>query len=257
MTTTNQKTAWLYCRKSSKEARGVDEDAKSVERQETNGRIDAGALGATVTELFKDDAISGAETRRLRDRQRMLALIRSGVKPDFLIMQKSDRLSRRDGAEAVVELREIARAGVKIRFYAKREWFTYGDFKSNIVTFTEAEFNAEFRRMITEKTTEAFLHKAKRGLVLGGRRFGYTNVEDDQPGDIVINEDERPVVVRIFELRAAGYGYTRIAKTLNAERAPSAEAEPRREAAGGLVTFDRASRAAQRALSRDAGSVQD
>lgn len=89
---TMSKVAWLYCRKSSVEARGIDDDAKSVERQETNGRIDAGALGATVTEVFKDDAISGAETRRLRDKQRMLALIRSGVKPDFLIMQKSDRL---------------------------------------------------------------------------------------------------------------------------------------------------------------------
>lgn len=38
----------------------------------------------------------------------MLALIRSGDKPDMLIMQKSDRLSRRDGAEAVIELREIS-----------------------------------------------------------------------------------------------------------------------------------------------------
>lgn len=73
--------------------------------------------------------------------------------------------------------------------------------------------------MITDKTTEAFLHKARRGLVLGGRRFGYTNVEDDKPGDIVVNEAEGRVVVRIFELRAAGYGYTRIAKMLNKEKA--------------------------------------
>jgi hypothetical protein len=88
------------------------------------------------------------KTRRLRDKQRLLEMIRAGNAPfQKLVIQKSDRLSRRDGVEAMVELREIAKAGIEIWFYGKRERFTYGDFKSNISNFTEAEFNAEFRRV--------------------------------------------------------------------------------------------------------------
>lgn len=215
--------AAIYCRKSSAKARGVDEDAKSTKRQENNGRAFAAELGHTVPDayVFKDEAISGAEKWRLRDKQRLLEFVRSGGKPPFqvLIMQKSDRLSRRDGAEAVVELTEIAKAGIQIWFYWKRERFTYGDFKSNISNYTEAEFNAEFRRVVAEKTTEAFLDKARLGHVLGGRRFGYTNIKVDGRGDLKINDDERPVIERIFDLRAAGSGYTRIAKALNREKA--------------------------------------
>jgi len=115
-------------------------------------------------QVYADDAVSGAEVQKLRAKQRLLQLLRSGDAPfQVLIMQKSDRLSRRDGAEALVELKSIAKAGAQVWFYAKRERFTYGDFKSNVAGYLEAEFNAEFRRAIGEKTHEAMLQKAPRG----------------------------------------------------------------------------------------------
>src|SRR5918993_679623 len=70
------------------------------------------------------------------------------------------------------------------------------------------------------------LRKAKAGHVTGGRVFGYDNVDvtgpDGKRSHVVrrINEREAAIVRRIFELCAAGTGYTRIAKLLNHERAP-------------------------------------
>src|SRR5690349_5291786 len=122
MTTTLEEAAF-YGRKST-DSSHVDEDAKSVPRQIGNARAFAPTIGCTIPDrwVFKDDNVSGAESlKRLPDKQRMLAAIRSGKFPRKLIIQKSDRLSRRDGAEALVELREIAKAGVEIWFYAKRE----------------------------------------------------------------------------------------------------------------------------------------
>ena len=51
--------------------------------------------------------------------------------------------------------------------------------------------------------------------------FGYDNVRLDSHVERRINESEAVVVRRIFGLCADGHGYSRIAKLLNAERAPA------------------------------------
>src|SRR6185295_9888764 len=64
------------------------------------------------------------------------------------------------------------------------------------------------------------------GHVTGGRVFGYDNLRMDTGGvRRVINDSEAAVVRRIFELAATGVGLTNIAKTLNAEHAPSPRAQ--------------------------------
>ena len=67
------------------------------------------------------------------------------------------------------------------------------------------------------------LRKARAGHVTGGRVFGYDNVDvlgadgNARTSSGVINDAEAAVVRRIFELCAAGTGYSAIAKRLNAE----------------------------------------
>lgn len=215
--------AAIYARKSTEQTR-VDDDAKSVTRQVENARAFAAERGWTVAaeHVYVDDAVSGAEIRKLRAKRRFLDVIRAGRPPfDVLIMQDSDRLSRRDGAEALVELKSIAKAGVQVWFYAKRERFTYGDFQSNVTGFFKAEFNAEFRRAIAAKTTEALQKKARAGHVTGGKVFGYDNVRVNGHVERRVNETEATVVREIFDRYAAGVGFRVIAHELNARRVPS------------------------------------
>ena len=63
--------AAIYARKST-EQNGADADAKSVARQIESARAFATARGWAVADehVYADDAVSGAETRKLVNRQR-------------------------------------------------------------------------------------------------------------------------------------------------------------------------------------------
>jgi site-specific DNA recombinase len=213
--------AAIYARKST-EQRNADAEAKSVVRQIENARAFAKTKGWRVDEdhVYSDDAISGAETRKLVNRQRLLDAL-DGDRPPFqlLIMRDASRFSRRDGDEAFGELKRLAQRGIEIHFYEDASRFAFGTLGDNVVGFMRAEMNAEYRRQIARFTKEAMVRKAQAGHVTGGKCFGYDNVRMNGHTERRINDAQAAVVRRIFALCAAGMGYTRIAKTLNAEGA--------------------------------------
>jgi len=213
--------AAIYARKSS-DQKTADADAKSVARQIENARTFARAKGWTVLDdyVFSDEAVSGAETRKLRGRQRLLDMINSG-RPPFgaLILRDNSRFSRRDGDEAFGELKQLKIAGVEVWFYQDGTQFTFGDFSSNILGLVKAETAAEYRRQCGRLVDEALKRKHADGYVTGGRVFGYDNVKVNGHTERKINDAEAAVIRRIFALCANGTGYTRIAKQLNADGA--------------------------------------
>ena len=219
-------TAAIYARKST-EQNGADADAKSVARQIENARAFAASKGWQVSEehVFADDAVSGAEVRKLVNRQRLLDVIRAGGPFQVLILRDASRFSRRDGDEAFAELKAIARAGVEVWFYQDGQRFTYGTLADNVVGFVRAEMNAEFRRQIAKWTREAMERKARAGHVTGGRVFGYDNVRVDGHTERRINEGEAAVIKRIYEQYAAGRGLPTIAHALNSDAAPCPRAQ--------------------------------
>ena len=166
--------AAIYARKSTDQSSVADE-SKSVTRQVENARAFAASKGWTVDQgsIFIDDGISGAETGKLLAKERLRQLISSGRAPfKVLLMQSSDRLSRRDGDEAIGELKAIVRAGVDIWFYADGSRFEWGTFAANTLAFLRAEFAAEERRKASQRTRETMTRKARAGHVTGGRVFG-------------------------------------------------------------------------------------
>ena len=216
----------IYSRKSS--AQHVSDDARSVVRQIENAKKFAAAQGWRVDDrhVFCDDGISGAETTKLRGKQRLLELAASPACPfDIVILQAPDRFSRRSGAEALVELKQLARR-CEVWFYADGRRFDHEDtFQNNTLGFLQGEFAAEFRRAIARKTREAMVKKAEAGHVCGGKVFGYDNVRVDGHVDRAINAQHAEVIRRIFSMSANGSGYTKIAKTLNAARALAPRAQ--------------------------------
>jgi DNA invertase Pin-like site-specific DNA recombinase len=92
------------------------------------------------------------------------------------------------------------------------------------------------REKARQRTYDAMVRKARAGHVTGGRVFGYDNAEIlDAAGrrshvERRINEREAPVVRRIFQLCAEGFGKARIARLLNKEGAlaPRSQLLPRR-----------------------------
>jgi site-specific DNA recombinase len=220
--------AAIYARKST-EQKGTDEEAKSVHRQIENARAFARGKGWTVPDahVYADDAISGVETTKLRSRQRMIDLIASGRAPfGAVILRDASRFSRRDGDEVVAQLKQIAQR-VEIWYYGDNQRFAFGDLGSNVTAFISSEMAAEYRRSIAKWTTEAMHRKAQQGHVTGGTVFGYTNVRVGGHVERRIDEAQAAIVRRIFNEAAAGSGYIRIAKQLNADGVPPPTAKAR------------------------------
>lgn len=211
--------AAIYARKST--GQHVAEDDKSVTRQVENATAFAIERGWTVGPIFIDDGVSGAETKKLLEKQRLLDTIKNGPPFNVLIMQAQDRFSRRGGAEAHIELKAIARAGVSIWFYADKSQFEHGTFSSETLGFLKGEFAAEFRRNIAAKTHEAMLRRAKLGHVTGGKVFGYDNERLSGHVERRINKAEAKIVREIYQHYADGEGFKQIAHTLNAKKLPS------------------------------------
>jgi len=215
--------AAIYARKSTDDDRDKDDPEKSVTRQIENARAFALEKGWTVDDrlIFADDKVSGAETTRLVNKQKMIELIVGGACPfQALVMQAHDRLSRRDGDESFGELKRLAQH-VEVWFYADRKQFTYGTFESNVTGMLQGEFAAQFRRIIQQKTAEAMLRKAKAGYVTGGKVFGYDNVRLNGHVERHINPAEAAVVRDIYARYDHGDGFKQIAHALNAKRVPS------------------------------------
>jgi DNA invertase Pin-like site-specific DNA recombinase len=213
--------AAIYARKST-EQKNTDPEARSVPLQIDNARAFAKSQQWTVPEghVYKDDKVSGAETKRLVDRQRLLDLALSGRAPfQVVVMRDQSRFSREDGDVSFGELKRLAQAGIEIVFYADGSRFKFGTFSDNIVGFVNGELAAEYRRLVGRWTADAMVRKAKAGHVCGGKVFGYENVPVNGHKELRVLDAEAAVVRRIFELSASGCGYARIARQLNAERA--------------------------------------
>jgi site-specific DNA recombinase len=220
-------TAAIYARKSTDQS-SVADDQKSVTRQIEHARQYAGTKGWTVPDhlVFVDDGISGAE---FEERRPGFGRLMNALKPrppfQILIMAEESRLGREMFAVGYA-LKQIVQAGVRVFYYLEGRERTL-DSPTDKIMASLTQFADELEReRARQRTYDALQRKAKAGHVTGGRVFGYDNVRTAN-GHVerAINEAEATVVRRIFALCADGVGKSRIAKTLNAEHAPSPRAQ--------------------------------
>ena len=116
-------------------------------------------------------------------------------------------------------------AGVRVFFYLEDRERTLDTAIDKVMLLSLTNFAAEMEReKARQRTYDAMVRKARAMHVIGGKVYGYTNVDVlDVAGQRVhvtrkINADEAAIVRRIFEMYASGIGTTTIAKTVNAER---------------------------------------
>jgi site-specific DNA recombinase len=209
-------TCALYARKST--AQDVSDDAKSVTLQLARGRAFAEGKGWRVVDEFADDAVSGALTSRLVGRARMLAAAADG-KFSVVIVRDFDRLSRDDREANVVYALEDC--GITVWCYSDLSRVDTRTALNRGMLSMKATFAAAEREAASSRTHEALRAKAARGHVPNGVCFGYQNVREGDHSVRTIVPDEAAVIVKIFEMAAAGQGYLRIARALNAAGAPA------------------------------------
>ena len=221
----------IYARKSSDQF-GAADDQKSVVRQVEHARAFAASKGWQVLEdhIYVDDGISGAEFAARPSYVRLMNALKPRPAFQVLVMSEESRLGR-EAIETAYALKQLITAGVRVFFYMEDRERVFDSPTDKLLMSVTAFADELEREKARQRTYDAMQRRAKAGHVTGGRVFGYDNVEvlsePDAQGrkvrqrvDRRINEREAAIVRRIFELCAGGTGYTRIAKTLNAERVP-------------------------------------
>jgi len=224
---TNPEIAAILARKSTDQS-GVVDAERSVAHQVEQGNAYAARHGWVVDEryIFVDDGISGAEFVKRPGLIRLLGLLTPHAPFQHLIMSEESRLGR-EQIETAYILKRILDAGVRVHFYLDDRERTLDSPMDKMMAGLQ-HFAAEMEReRARQRTYNAMASKARAGHVTGGRVYGYDNVDVFAPDPTAegrpkrlfvsrrINDEQAPVIRRIFTLCADGYGLTRIAKALN------------------------------------------
>ena len=222
--------AAIYARKSTAQP-GVADEAKSVTRQVENARAFAASKGWTTDDghIFVDDGKSGAEFERRPGLQSLMRTLKPKTPFEVLVVSEQKSLGR-EQFETGHLIKQLAQAGVEIFEYVHGASLTPKNWQDKALSNMRSMADEAHREQTRERVHEAHLGKVRRGYVVGGRVFGYRNVDifngTDQHGrplrshvERQINEDEVAVVVCIFELYASGLGLKAIAKRLTSEGA--------------------------------------
>lgn len=180
--------------------------------------------------MYVDDGISDAEFANRPGFLRLMNALKPRPPFQVLVMSEESRLGR-EAIETAYALKQLVTAGVRVFFYLENRERTLDSPTDKIMLSLTAFADELEREKARQRTYDAMLRKAQAGQVTGGRVFGYDNIDviaaDGKRSHVErrINDAEATVVRRIFELSAAGTGYTRIAKLLNAEHALAPRAQ--------------------------------
>jgi DNA invertase Pin-like site-specific DNA recombinase len=222
--------AAIYARKSTEQT-GTTQEARSVTRQIDHARAYAATKGWTVAEahVYVDDGISGAEFAKRPGLVRLINTLTPRPPFQVLVMSGESRLGR-EQIETAYLLKQLITAGVRVFYYLEDRERTL-DSPTEKLLLSVATYADEMERVKARaRTRDAMVRKARAGHVAAGRKYGYDNVPvigadgNRSHVDRQINETEATVVRQIFDLTAAGYGFRRIAHSLNAEAAPAPRA---------------------------------
>ena len=201
--------------------RSTDEhQAASLDVQLSEARRFIEARGWQWSEqlVYIEDAVSRAEFKKRPVLLKMLNDAEQDVF-DAVVTRDETRLGG-DMVRTCLLIQDILDAGVALYYYASGEQVRLDDATAKFMVAAKT-FAAELEReKISSRTHEHLLTKARRGLNVGGRAFGYDNVErKDQDRRVhveyVINQEQAEVVQFIFEEYAKGSGLRAIVKELN------------------------------------------
>jgi site-specific DNA recombinase len=180
-------TAWLYLRVSSQGqvGRAFSEEGYSIEAQRADGHRKAAQLEAEITEEFVDPAETATNANRPA-LKRLLASLRTGEPPTYVIVHKVDRFARnrRDDANMLFEIME---SGAELVSATE----SIDGTPSGRLTHGILASIAEYYSLNLSAEVKKGLHgKARVGGTPGYVRIGYLNV-----GKVVEGREVRTVEI--------------------------------------------------------------
>ena len=208
------KTAIGYVRVSTLEqaTEGVSLDA-----QRDRLRAYCKANGIRLIDIVADEGISGSTLER-PGLQAALSMLRRG-RANTLIVVKLDRLSR--SLRDMCSLVDDYFADEGLHLLSLCGMVNTHNAAGRMLMMMLANFSQYEREMISERTRESMQHLREQGVPLGPAPYGYeyaNQLDDKGRRRLVSLEAEQQVITKMVETRAAGAGFKKIAKQLNADK---------------------------------------
>lgn len=180
---------------------------------ETDRRF-ADRKGWSVTHVYRDVGVSGAEFVDRPELARLLADVRREPRPwDVLIVRDLDRIGR-DGPRTMLAVEGVLEHGACLWQYSMGTE-QKSDPMARAMMAVSGAFAEMERALISRRTREGHEVRARKGLVTGGSCYGYRNVRGPEGVRHEIVEAEAAVIRDAFARRAAGASLREIAHELN------------------------------------------
>jgi site-specific DNA recombinase len=211
----------VYARKSTEEQIA----SLDVQVDEATRYIESKGWSVAHGHIYRDSAISRAEFKR---RPGLIALLNALASGEFdaVIMRDDSRLGG-DMHRTGLVVQDIVESGKRLFCYFEGNEITL-DGATDKIMMALRGFAAELEReKIAGRTREHLETKARKGFVTGGKCYGYDNERLADHVEHRINETQAAIVREIFQARADGDGYKKIAKRLNSRGVPSPSAGKR------------------------------
>ena len=210
--------AAIYCRLSEEDRNKKNEfaESESIQNQKSMLMEYCKNQGWEIVDMFCDEDMSGAD----RDRpefHRMLECCRDGL-VDVVLCKTQSRFSR--DMEVVEHYIHNRFKEWGVRFVSVLDHADTEDVYNKKSRQINGLVNEWYLEDLSENIKKTLYHKKAKGIYTGSfAPYGY-RLDPDKKGKLFIDETAAIVVRRIYHMYLGGFGYIKIAKTLNAENIP-------------------------------------
>ncbi|MFV7666876.1 recombinase family protein [Shewanella algae] len=204
----------------------AQEKGDSIARQTASAASWSEKHGIPLSDVvYRDLGISAFKKVERPGLRQLTESIRAGIirRGDYILLERLDRLSRKDLDIAQEEIKSILRMGVNIIAIEDALELTpdsLNDPSALIRIIILAENAHRQSREKSERIKAAYAsarQRARDGKAVKRRLPCWLEIKEDT---YTFHPVYLPIVQRIIELRHAGRGYSSIAKTLNSEQLP-------------------------------------
>lgn len=201
----------------------TEEQSDSAAAQEEGARAWCSRNAHEVERVYRDEGVSGAEWSFRPGIAAVRADAALSPRPwDLLVVRDLDRIGR-DGIRLPELLSHLHDHETRVV-----EWSTGQiaqlDTMGRMVASIRAHIAELEREAIAHRTRTALAQKAAKGLVTGGRVYGFRNRRTPEGVVYEVDPDEAMVVREIFERTLRGEGARVVAVALNRRGVPSPRA---------------------------------
>ena len=166
-----------------------------------------------MVDIYADESISGTNTKKRDDFNRMSADCRAG-KIDLIITKSISRFAR-NTLDCLNYVRELKDLGIGIIF--EKENINTLDAKSEVLITILSSLAQDESRSISENSTWGIRRRFEQGQhKMSTKRFlGY---DSDEEGNLIVNRPQAKIVIRLYEEYLSGKTVDYIARIFKAER---------------------------------------